>query len=128
MCDTPFYCVCVYTCWCVLVSVGAHACGGQRSISLRFAPLIFLRQSLSSAWSLSSRLGCLAREPQGSACASLSHTGLTPTYPACLCTCRDLNSGPSACAGGDRTIFSFPSLLSFYRDIVTGFKLTLCEG
>lgn len=43
-------------------------------------PTCFLRQSLSLAWSLPSRLGWLASKPQGSTCLCLPSSGITSTH------------------------------------------------
>lgn len=62
-----------------------YMCRGRPKANLRCPsprcyPLCFLRQIILLAWSSSSRLGSLVREPQDSACLRLLQTGITGTH------------------------------------------------
>lgn len=63
------YMLCVWGCTCVC----EHWCGCEK---MTCVIVCILKQGLSLAWSLLSRLGWLASEPQGSACPCFPSTGI----------------------------------------------------
>lgn len=91
-----FVCICVYVCVFIYVGVHMHnyAYGGQRIAWL--SPTVILRQHLSLAWDLLSRVGWLASEhavfTAPLLCVVCHHTRL-----CVVCCFWGLNSDPHPC-------------------------------